>query len=171
MDQWVENRQLQVHFVSAAGLVYKDGRVLLIRSQRRGWEIPGGVVEQGEKVLDCLKREIREESGIIAEPRCFAGLYQRLNAKPGYGPLEGMSIPPTVNLIFICDYAGGEPRASDESLEAGWFTPEEAREMVTAPHIRKALTDMLDYDGRTFFGAFQRNNDGIMEPAGEEHIG
>ena len=28
MDKWVENKQLQVHFVSAAGLVYKDGKVL-----------------------------------------------------------------------------------------------------------------------------------------------
>ena len=46
MDSWVETKQLPVHFVSAAGLVWKDGKVLLIRSQRRGWEIPGGVVEQ-----------------------------------------------------------------------------------------------------------------------------
>ena len=64
MDKWVETKQLQVHFVSAAGLVYKDGKVLLIRSARRGWEFPGGVVEQGEAILDGLKREICEESGI-----------------------------------------------------------------------------------------------------------
>ena len=63
MDSWVETKQLPVHFVSAAGLVWKDGKVLLIRSQRRGWEIPGGVVEQGEIILDGLKREIRRNGG------------------------------------------------------------------------------------------------------------
>ena len=52
MDKWVETKQLQVHFVSAAGLVYKDGKVLLIRSARRGWEFPGGVVEQGVEATD-----------------------------------------------------------------------------------------------------------------------
>ena len=96
MDKWVETKQLQLHFVSAAGLVYKDGKVLLIRSARRGWEFPGGVVEQGEAILDGLKREIREESGITAEPKFLAGIYQRLSMKEGYGPLEGMMIPPTV---------------------------------------------------------------------------
>ena len=61
-------KQLPVHFVSAAGVVYKDGKVLLILSERRGWEFPGGIVEQGEALLDGLKREIFEESGVTAEP-------------------------------------------------------------------------------------------------------
>ena len=171
MDHWVETRQLPVHFASAAGLVYRNGRVLLIRSERRGWEIPGGVVEQGEEILDCLKREIREESGIEAEPRCLAGIYQRLNLKPGFGPLEGMMIPTTVNLVFICDYVGGTPTPSDEGLEVGWFTPEEAKEMVTSPHIRKALIEMLNYDGKTYFGAFRRNEDGSNTQVSDRHVG
>ena len=171
MDKWLETKQLPVHIVSAAGLVMKEGRVLLIRSQRRGWEFPGGVMEQGETLLDCLKREIREESGIEAEPRCLAGIYQRLNLKPGFGPLEGMMIPPTVNLVFICDYVSGTPTPSDESLEVGWFTPEEAKEMVTSPHIRKALIEMLNYDGKTYFGAFRRNEDGSNTQVSDRHVG
>ena len=151
--------------------MFRDGKVLLIRSQRRGWEFPGGVVEQGETLLDCLRREIREESGIDAEPRCLAGIYQRLNLKPGFGPLEGMMIPPTVNLVFICDYAGGTPTLSDEALEAGWFTPEEAKEMVTSPHIRKALIEMLNYDGKTYFGSFMRNEDGSNTQVSDRHVG
>ncbi len=171
MDRWVEERRLQVHFVSAAGLVYRDGRVLLIRSDRRGWEIPGGVVEQGETVLDCLKREILEESGIIAEPKFLAGINQRLNTKPGYGPLEGLTIPPTVNLIFICSYAGGTERISDESREVGWFTPDEAKAMVTLPPLRKILEEAMASDGSMFFSAFVRNEDGTKAPAGIQHIG
>ena len=77
MDKWLETKQLQVHFVSAAGVVVRDGRVLLIRSARRGWEFPGGIVEQGEAILDGLKREIFEESGIDAEPEWMTGIYQK----------------------------------------------------------------------------------------------
>ena len=39
------------HFVSVAGLVSNDnGEILLIKSPRRGWEYPGGMVEPGETV-------------------------------------------------------------------------------------------------------------------------
>lgn len=88
--------------------MYKDGKVLLIKSIKKGWELPGGVVEQGEAVLDGLKREIFEESGVIAEPENMVGIYQRLSLKAGYGPLEGMVLSTTVNLTFICKYAGGK---------------------------------------------------------------
>ena len=81
MDQWLETKQLPVHFVSAAGVVYKDNKVLLIRSERRGWEFPGGIVEQGEAILDGLKREIFEESGITAKPEAVTGIYQNLAHK------------------------------------------------------------------------------------------
>lgn len=104
MDEWLKTRNLPLHFISVAGLVYKGDEVLLIKSKRRGWEIPGGVVEQGEDIMSGLKREIFEESGIVAEPEKFVGIYQRLNTKDGYGPLEGMILPPVVNLTFICKY-------------------------------------------------------------------
>ena len=101
MDEWLKTRDLPLHFISVAGLVYKGDEVLLIKSKRRGWEIPGGVVEQGEDIISGLKREIFEESGIVVEPEKFVGLYQRLNTKDGYGPLEGMILPPVVNLSLI----------------------------------------------------------------------
>ena len=158
MDRWLETRQLQVHLVSAAGVVYRDGRVLLIRTARRGWEYPGGVVEQGESILDGLRREIQEESGITAEPECLTGIYQNLEKKSGYGPLEGIILPTTVNLVFRCRYVSGKESVSDESLETGWFTPEEAMRMITQPHFRKAFRDALEYSGTQHFGTFRKKD-------------
>ena len=89
MDQWLETKQFPVHFVSAAGVVYKDGKVLLIRSERRGWEFPGGIVEQGEALLDGLRREILEESGITAEPVAVTAIYQNLAFKKRIWPAGG----------------------------------------------------------------------------------
>lgn len=155
LDNWLETKQLPLHFVSVAGLVYKEDKVLLIKSERRGWEFPGGVLEQGESIFDGLKREIFEESGIIAEPEKFVGIYQRLNKKEGYGYLEGMILPPVVNLTFRCSYVSGEEKASDESIDVGWFTPDEAREKVTVSDIKKRLEDILEYDGKQHFDTFE----------------
>ncbi|MCI8364120.1 MAG: NUDIX domain-containing protein [Eubacterium sp.] len=163
MDKWLETRRLPVHFVSAAGLVFKDDKVLLIRSKKRGWEIPGGVIEQGETILDGLKREIFEESGIIAKPENIVGIYQRISIKAGYGPLEGMILPPTVNLTFICKYVDGKEGISDESIEVNWFSLQKAKEIITDPYIKKAVEDMIGFDGRQCFGSFKQNEDGMID--------
>ena len=59
MDEWLKTRDLPLHFISVAGLVYKGDEVLLIKSKRRGWEIPGGVLEQGEDIM-MLRNEERD---------------------------------------------------------------------------------------------------------------
>ena len=158
MDKWLEDRELPYHLISACGLVRKDGLVLLVRNPKRGWEIPGGTVEQGETITDALKREILEESGIRCEPEHLAGIYQNLKVKDGYGPLEGMKIPPIINLAFICRYIDGEASVSDESEEVRWATPEEAIGMVTHPLYAKRLKDMLRADGSVVFSSYEYDN-------------
>lgn len=155
MDKWLENKQLPNHLISACGLVRKDGLVLLIYNQKRGWELPGGTMEQGETIPEALKREVYEESGIVCEPEHFVGVYQNLILKDGFGPLEGMKIPPIINLGFICRYVDGEAAISDESEDVRWVTPEEAVRMVTHPLYAKRLEDMLKYDGSVVFSSYE----------------
>ena len=38
MDEWLKTRKPPSHLISAAGLVVRDGRILLIENSRRGWE-------------------------------------------------------------------------------------------------------------------------------------
>ena len=53
------------HIVSAAAIVINDkNELLLIRGPRRGWEMPGGQVEEGESLSQAAIRETKEESGI-----------------------------------------------------------------------------------------------------------
>jgi 8-oxo-dGTP diphosphatase len=41
-----------------------DGRVVLARNHRGEWELPGGRPDVGEPFVDCVRREILEETGI-----------------------------------------------------------------------------------------------------------
>lgn len=56
----------------------KNNEVVLIRQYRHGaqevlWEIPGGVIEDGEDSLEGIKRELLEETGYAAKEFIFAG--------------------------------------------------------------------------------------------------
>ena len=157
MDKWLETKELPYHFIAASGLVSRDDKVLLIKTPRRGWEFPGGLAEPGEGLLDTLSREIAEETGVSAKPHTLVGVYQVLDSRPGYGALEGMTLPPVTCFTFLCDYIGGEPRICENNLDVGWFTREQAREMITAPTYVKRLADMLGYKGGVHFTECMRN--------------
>jgi 8-oxo-dGTP diphosphatase len=57
--------------VGVGGVIFEDASVLLAKRGQEPakgtWSLPGGAVELGEKLIDALKREIREEIGIEIE--------------------------------------------------------------------------------------------------------
>jgi mutator protein MutT len=57
------------HFQVTAGLLWREGRVLITKRPEGKhlagfWEFPGGKQERGETLETCLEREMKEELGI-----------------------------------------------------------------------------------------------------------
>jgi 8-oxo-dGTP diphosphatase len=130
------------HIVAVAGLVTDSlGRILMVLSPRRGWEFPGGQVEEGEDLVSALVREVLEETGVRVAVGPLVGVYSNLRSH-------------IVMVDFLCDYLGGEPTANDESLEVEWVERGEALSRVTRPAIRDRLRDMLEFDGRVVYPAY-----------------
>lgn len=59
-----------------------QGRVLLCRNHRGGWELPGGRPQRGEIFSDTLRRELREETGLEVDVGPLLGV-RALEAAPG----------------------------------------------------------------------------------------
>lgn len=161
MDNWLITKQFPTQLVSASGFVYKDDKILMVKSKRRGWEFPGGISEKGEAIIDCLKREIFEESGIKVEAQTLIGVYQRLNLKKGHGPLEGEMLPAVTVFTFKCKYIDGIEKTSDESEEVKWFNIKEIDKIITNSYVRKTYEDLIKYDGRIVFSSFETTNEEI----------
>ena len=55
-----------------AGVIHKDGKILIARRKSgkcvgANWEFPGGKLEEGETLEECLIRELKEELDIEVE--------------------------------------------------------------------------------------------------------
>ena len=132
------------HIVAVSGLVTNpsDNTVLLIQSPRRGWEFPGGQVEQGENLIAALKREVREETGVLVSVGELVGVYSNTASH-------------IVMFGFLCEYESGELCTSLESLAVEWVSRDEARARVMRPPLRDRLRDMLDFNGTVIYRAYE----------------
>lgn len=96
-------------------ILIEDGKVLLIKRGREPflgqWAIPGGRIEDDETAEDCLRREMKEETGLDVEPVKLIGLY----SDPGRDPRKVIAAPYLVRRI------GGQLKAGDDAAEAAWF--------------------------------------------------
>lgn len=130
------------HFVSAATIVINDEKeILLIKGPSRGWEMPGGIVEEGESLKDAAVRETKEESGIDIEVLKFCGIFQNVNKS-------------ICNTLFLAKPIGGELTTSSESLEVGFYPIEEALEMVTVGNFKQRIEYCLDNSKHPFYIEF-----------------
>jgi ADP-ribose pyrophosphatase YjhB (NUDIX family) len=107
---------------ASALCVDADGRLLLGRRAhepfRGRWDVLGGFLEEDEHPLDCLRRELREETGLEVEPGDFFGVWV-----DRYGP--GDRDPVTLNLYWTARVVGGQARAADDVVELRWFALDE----------------------------------------------
>jgi ADP-ribose pyrophosphatase YjhB (NUDIX family) len=136
-----------VHIVAAGGYVFnKEGEILIVKTKNRGWDCPGGQIEEGEDLEEGLLREILEESGIEASVRCLAGIYSNVGSHLFY---DGETpVPTKVMFDFICDYAAGSPAASDETSEVAWVGQREIFRYLTMSSIRYRFENAICFDGR-----------------------
>ena len=130
------------HIVSAAAIVLNEqGELLLIKGPQRGWEMPGGQVEEGESLEAAAIRETKEETGIDIQVLRFCGIFQNVSGS-------------ICNTLFFAEYAGGELTTSAESLEVGFFPIEEALEMVVWKNFRQRIEYCLCESRHPFYVEF-----------------
>jgi 8-oxo-dGTP pyrophosphatase MutT (NUDIX family) len=116
---------------SAGGVVVRGDEVVVIVPTRRAADgsrvlaLPKGHVDPGETPLQAAEREVREETGVVAEPVCELG-----QARYWYRR-EGQTIGKTVS-FYLFRYVEGDTEDHDEEVEeARWIPLREAREQLT----------------------------------------
>ena len=131
------------HVAAACALVSNDaGDILLVKTIKRGWDIPGGQVELGEALTEAAIRETREEAGVQIE----LGALRVINSN------LARSI-----LIFgyHAQYVSGEPTPQPGEIEAvQWVKRDDVLDMITHPVCKQRIKDLLETDRGVLYRAY-----------------
>ena len=154
----ITEKTLPTHIVAAAGVVLDEkGNVLLVNTYNDSWVLPGGEVEIGENLIDAVKREIFEESGIVVEVGEVFCISSNTATYPGYGGVK--TVPTKVVFDFVCKKTGGVLRGSDENSESGWFPQDQVLDMIKAPANVERYGAFLEYTGRPVYLEYRTKPD------------
>jgi ADP-ribose pyrophosphatase YjhB (NUDIX family) len=113
-------------FLAFASVVLRDNQNRILLQKRTDfnlWGLPGGVLELGESIRSCAKRELCEETGLIPGDFSLVGIYS--------GPKYEVTYPngDQVQQYTVCLQAqlqGGQMRVDgSESSDQRFFDPEE----------------------------------------------
>jgi 8-oxo-dGTP diphosphatase len=129
-----------------------DGRrVLLVHRNRRPDDAHrgkynglGGKLDPGEDVVACLRREVREESGLECEELSLRGTI----SWPGFGS----GGEDWFGFIFRVDRFSGEPFRDNPEGTLEWVEVERVLDLPLWEGDRHFLPLVFDRDGRQFHG-------------------
>ena len=103
-------------------VIDESGRFLLVRhTYVPGWMLPGGGVDKGESLEDAVVRELREETGVLAD-----GRPRLISVHTNFKHFKGDHVA-----VFVIESWVREETSSPEIAETGFFSPEDLPEGTT----------------------------------------
>ncbi len=136
---WMGNQSI---LVRTRAIVFDEEGKLLVQyhlgSNPDFYRLPGGGVRFGEKVEDCVIREVREESGLDVKVERLVWVRDFLNQFPYH----------SIEFFFLATVVGGEfrPSPEGENMELLFKSVEELGKVDFYPKILVAKLKLLRDD-------------------------
>ena len=120
----------------SGGLVFHDDKILLLKNDKHEWVFPKGVLREGDEPSELAVRRVMIEAGIQAKIIAPAG-------KTAYEFYSLSRQRPVANkiiwYIMTCDTNQVSPSLANNFSDGGFFTVEEAMDMVTYSQDKSLL--------------------------------
>jgi 8-oxo-dGTP pyrophosphatase MutT (NUDIX family) len=120
----------------AAVIRDESGSLLLQQKAEHVWSLPAGAIEPGESPEDAVRREVREETGLLVEPTEIRGVFGGSEFRLAYP--NGDIVEYTV-VLFRCRIAGASSGPLDPETQALRYFSREQMPALGFPYPTEAL--------------------------------
>ena len=116
------------------GIIVKEKKFLLgKRSQKKKflpgyWTTPGGKVEPGEKLIDALKREVKEETNLEVKRVDLLKISEQFHDEHHH-----------IIFDFRVDVSDSNPKSGSDLIELSWFDKNEIKNIKMVKEDKKFL--------------------------------
>ncbi len=122
--------------VGVNAVIFDENRHVLLqrRTDDATWGLPGGILELEESLVDALKRETKEETGLDIDVLRLTGLYsqQQIHTYPNGDQVN------FVTAVFVCHVTGGIMKNLDgESTAVGFFDTNHLPDPLPKKYIQR----------------------------------
>ncbi|HLC56924.1 MAG TPA: NUDIX hydrolase [Candidatus Nanoarchaeia archaeon] len=133
METRTKTRENTCPYLVVDNIIEFQGKIGLIERKNypRGWALPGGFVDYGEKTETAAIREAKEETGLEVKIKYLLGVY----SDPDRDPRGHM-----VSVAYVSE-GFGEAKAGDDAKNFTWITLEDALKMNLTFDHKKILED------------------------------
>ena len=86
------------YMIRVSGVMIDDGAILIIKQKTLGreWFLPGGMLEDGETLAECVEREVFEETGFVVKAKRLISVAD-----------TDFKDPPLVHILFTVEKVSG----------------------------------------------------------------
>lgn len=122
-------------------VVSEKGEVLIVRSHKWGnkYTVPGGHIELGERAEDAIRREVKEETGLDAEP------VELLIVQQAIYPKDFHKHEHYIFMDYVLKAKSSKVQLDGRELQDYvWVKPEEALKLDLEEYTRNFVLKYLD---------------------------
>jgi 8-oxo-dGTP diphosphatase len=132
-------------FIGVGGVVISGNRVLLIQ---RGnpplegqWSIPGGMLELGETLIEGVRRELAEETGLDVRVLNLIEVFERLDLDQSGKPKYHFVV-----LDYLCEASNEAATAGSDVVNVAWVDQADLERYSLTPTATRVISKAFEME-------------------------